>query len=85
MECVLEWFKRDKAPRAQLACAALMDTIEEHRQGHDLCAITFLLALWPRIATRPSQDKSEHKHNTNHTTHGTRHTTRQSQNFSRHE
>jgi hypothetical protein len=75
MERVLEWFKRDKAPRAQLACAALVTMIEEHLRSHDLRAIcaglTFLVALWPRIVTSPSQDGV----NMN-TTHDTRHTTR---------
>ncbi|ELR19398.1 HEAT repeat domain containing protein [Acanthamoeba castellanii str. Neff] len=53
MERVLEWFKRDKAPRAKLACAALVTMIEEHLRSHDLRAIcaglTFLVALWPHF------------------------------------
>ena len=63
-ECVLEWVKRDKAPRATLACAALVTAIDEHLLNHNLRAIcdglALLVALWP--GTPPT-----HRHKPPHT------------------
>ncbi len=67
MDCILEWFQKDKAPRVRLACAALVATIDRHLESHDLRAISaglaFLAALWRRISTPSSPDT--------HGTHGT--------------